>query len=88
LEGFSHLAGPVIEHLVLNKGTKDQSHFDAVMNHMATKTDLHRDHYKGVAGAGGGKKVANELMGIWTQSGVQIAVAISGLNPDSPSTLD
>lgn len=88
LEGFSHLAGPVIEHLVLNKGTKDQAHFDAVMNHMAAKTELHRDHYKGVAGAGGGKKVSNELMGIWTQSGVQIAVAISGLSPDLPSSLD
>jgi DGQHR domain-containing protein len=88
LEGFSHLAGPVIEHLVLNKGTKDQVHFDAVMNHMASKTNLHRDHYKGVAGAGGGKKISNELMGIWTQSGVQIAVAISGLSSETTSALD
>lgn len=88
LEGFSHLAGPVIEHLALNKGTKDQAHFDAVLAHIATKIDLNRDRYKGVAGAGGGKKVTDELMAIWTQSGAPIAAAISGLAPETPSALD
>ena len=88
LEGFSNLAGPVIEHLMLNKGTIEQVHFDAVMQHMASKTNLSRENYKGIAGAGGGKKIADELMQIWTQTGVHIAVAMTSLSEESPSNLD
>jgi DGQHR domain-containing protein len=88
LESFSYLAGPVIEHLMLNTKTIEQTHFNAAMEHVAAKINLHRDGYLGIAGAGGAKKVKDELMAIWTQTGVHIAVAISGLGQSSTSSLD
>jgi hypothetical protein len=73
---------------MLNTKTIEQTHFNAAMEHVAAKINLHRDGYLGIAGAGGAKKVKDELMAIWTQTGVHIAVAISGLGQSSTSNLD
>jgi DGQHR domain-containing protein len=74
--GFSQLAGPVIENLVVSKGKKDYEHFRAVMDYMAREIPLDRDNYRGVAGAGGVKRVAEKLIDRWSQSNVNMDFAL------------
>ena len=75
--GFSQLAGPVIENLVVSKGKKDYEHFRAVMDYMAREIPLDRDNYRGVAGAGGVKRVAEKLIDRWSQSEVHVDIALA-----------
>jgi len=80
--GFSQLAAPVIENLVVAKGKKEYEHFRAVMDFMAKQVTLDRDDFKGIAGAGGIKKVATSLIDLWSQNEVHVDVAIADpLNP-------
>jgi len=80
--GFSQLAGPVIENLVVSKGKKEYEHFRAVMDYMAREVPLDRDNFKGIAGAGGIKRVATSLIDLWSQNEVHVDVAIADpLNP-------
>lgn len=80
LNGFASLAGPVMENLVLTKGKSDYQHFKAVTDYVADRMELSREKYKGIAGAGGAKVVATELMEIWAQSDVNTAIAATDLN--------
>lgn len=80
--GFSQLAGPVIENLVVSKGKKDYEHFRAVMDYMAREVPLDRENFRGIAGAGGVKRVASSLIDLWSQNEVHVDVAIADpLNP-------
>jgi DGQHR domain-containing protein len=80
--GFSQLAGPVIENLVVSKGKKEYEHFRAVMDYMAREVPLDRENFKGIAGAGGIKRVATSLIDLWSQNEVHVDVAIADpLNP-------
>jgi hypothetical protein len=80
--GFSQLAGPVIENLVVSKGKKDYEHFRAVMDYMAREVPLDRENFRGIAGAGGVKRVATSLIDLWSQNEVHVDVAIADpLNP-------
>jgi DGQHR domain-containing protein len=80
--GFSQLAGPVIENLVVSKGKKDYEHFRAVMDYMAREVPLDRENFMGIAGAGGIKRVASSLIDLWSQNEVHVDVAIADpLNP-------
>jgi DGQHR domain-containing protein len=82
--GFSQLAGPVIENLVVSKGKKDYEHFRAVMDYMAREVSLDRANFSGIAGAGGVKRVATSLIDLWSQNEVHVDVAIADpLNPFS-----
>jgi hypothetical protein len=80
--GFSQLAGPVIENLVVSKGKKDYEHFRAVMDYMARSVPLDRENFRGIAGAGGIKRVATSLIDLWSQNEVHVDVAIA----DSPGS--
>lgn len=80
--GFSQLAGPVIENLVVSKGKKEYEHFRAVMDYMAREVPLDRENFRGIAGAGGIKRVATSLIDLWSQNEVHVDVAIADpLNP-------
>jgi DGQHR domain-containing protein len=80
--GFSQLAGPVIENLVVAKGKKEYEHFRAVMDYMAREVPLDRENFRGIAGAGGIKRVATSLIDLWSQNEVHVDVAIADpLNP-------
>jgi DGQHR domain-containing protein len=80
--GFSQLAGPVIENLVVSKGKKEYEHFRAVMDYMAREVPLDRENFRGIAGAGGVKRVATSLIDLWSQNEVHVDVAIADpLNP-------
>ena len=80
--GFSQLAGPVIENLVVSKGKKEYEHFRAVMDYMAREVPLDRQNFIGIAGAGGIKRVATSLIDLWSQNEVHVDVAIADpLNP-------
>lgn len=75
--GFSQLAGPVIENLVVSKGKKDYEHFKAVMDYMAREVPLDRDNFRAIAGAGGIKLVSRKLIDLWSQNEVHVDVAIA-----------
>ena len=80
--GFSQLAGPVIENLVVSKGKKEYEHFKAVMDFMAREVPLDRENFRGIAGAGGVKRVATSLIDLWSQNEVHVDIAIADpLNP-------
>lgn len=78
--GFSQLAGPVIENLVVSKGKKEYEHFRAVMDFMAREIPLDRDNYRGIAGAGGVKKVAESLISRWSRNEVHVDIALADQN--------
>jgi hypothetical protein len=84
--GFSQLAGPVIENLVVSKGKKDYEHFRAVMDFMAREIPLDRENYRGIAGAGGVKKVAESLITRWSRNEVHVDIAIAEQN-STPNAL-
>lgn len=83
LNGFASLAGPVMENLVLTKSKSDYQHFKAVTDYIADRINLSRDEYRGIAGAGGAKLVATQLMDIWAQSDINTAIAATDLNNSS-----
>lgn len=83
LMGFSELAGPLIEDLLLAKKTTQEADFRAVTDHLASKVSLHKDNYRAIAGAGGAKKVANALMEAWANSDISAVIAVSGLSSES-----
>lgn len=85
--GFSQLAGPVIENLVVSKGKKEYEHFRAVMDYMARSVPLDRDNFRGIAGAGGVKRVATSLIDLWSQNEVHVDVAIADSTSSSSSQL-
>lgn len=74
--GFSQLAGPVIENLVVSKGKKDYEHFRAVMDFMAREVPLDRENYRGIAGAGGIKRVSQALIDRWSRNEVHVDIAL------------
>lgn len=78
--GFSQLAGPVIENLVVSKGKKEYEHFRAVMDFMAREIPLDRENYRGIAGAGGVKKVAESLIDRWSRNEVHVDIALADQN--------
>lgn len=84
--GFSQLAGPVIENLVVSKGKKEYEHFRAVMDFMAREISLARDDFRGVAGAGGVKRVAGILVDRWSRNEVHVDIALAEQN-DVPNGL-
>jgi DGQHR domain-containing protein len=75
--GFSQLAAPVIENLVVSKGKRDYEHFKAVMDYMAGQVNLERENFKAIAGAGGIKLVADKLITLWSDNQVHVDVAIA-----------
>ena len=75
--GFSQLAAPVIENLVVSKGTRKYEHFRAVMEFMAREINLERVNFKGVAGAGGTKRIAEMLIKHWSRNEVHVDIAIA-----------
>ena len=74
--GFSQLAGPVIENLVVSKGKKEYEHFRAVMDFMAREVPLDRENYRGIAGAGGIKRVSQALIDRWSRNEVHVDIAL------------
>lgn len=88
INGFSSLAGPVIENLLLVKQTYQYEHFKSVMDYMAANFDASKDSWRGIAGAGGAKMVASKLTSIWAQNEIHIAVATSDLRRQAGSILD
>jgi DGQHR domain-containing protein len=83
LMGFSELAGPLIEDLVISKKTARIEDFKAVTDHLAEKVSLSKDNYRAIAGAGGAKKVATDLLEAWMNSDVSAVIAVSGLSDES-----
>jgi DGQHR domain-containing protein len=83
LMGFSELAGPLIEDLLLAKKTTQEADFKAVTDHLSQKVSLHKDDYRAIAGAGGAKKVANALMEAWANSDISAVIAVSGLSSEN-----
>jgi DGQHR domain-containing protein len=75
--GFSQLAAPVIENLVVSKGKRDYEHFKAVMDYMAGQVNLERENFKAVAGAGGIKLVADKLTTLWSDNQIHVDIAIA-----------
>lgn len=75
--GFSQLAAPVIENLVVSKGTRKYEHFRAVMEFMAREINLERVNFQGVAGAGGTKRIAEMLIKHWSRNEVHVDIAIA-----------
>jgi len=60
LNAFSRLGAVVIDEL-MEKQTPEPSEFDLILKHVASKVDLHRDNWLGMAGLAGAKQVFNEL---------------------------
>ncbi len=75
--GFSQLAAPVIENLVVSKGKRDYEHFKAVMDYMSGQVNLERENFKAIAGAGGIKLVSDKLITLWSDNQVHVDIAIA-----------
>lgn len=75
--GFSQLAAPVIENLVVSKGKRDYEHFKAVMDYMVGQVNLERENFKAIAGAGGIKLVSDKLITLWSDNQVHVDIAIA-----------
>lgn len=80
LMGYSHLAGPVIENLVLAQKKSDYAHFKAVTDYISIHVPLKKEDYVGVAGAGGIRVISEKLMSVWAQNDVNTAIAATDLD--------
>ena len=86
LNAFSRLGGAVIDDL-LEKQKFDKKDFDQVLKHIASKVDLQRGAWEGMAGLAGAKMVFKKLYEARTD-GFDKTVILGGLLEEPSSPLD
>lgn len=91
ITAFSRLAADVIEDLVFERQQVTQEDFNLVLETIASKVDISREAFPGIAGLTGAKVVYQRLLSAKTQGNINVAAVkqqLLGDIPQEPSPLD